>query len=311
VVQVTSPGTIPEQALGPLSVSLSQTALRDAEKIGEGWQTVAYRVPDRSGDLVVRIPRVEADWAIPGLEREMKLLPALAQYMDTAETPRDARLVLADDGSLVATVHRYVPGRQLSNSSVRGRRRDLLAEQLGVFLSQLHGFPVEQARELGVPELDLWEDHYRPLIEQALPYLGNSAQLWLTMQADAFEAGGATRSAPRVLIHGDISGDHLLLDGDSELCGVIDFGEAMIADPALDLAGILNDMPKPFLVQVLEHYTGELDDDASRRMQFYIQVEAIHLVIYGDRLHNGCERMMGIRRLAAKAASEVRYRGFF
>jgi len=311
VVQMTSPGAIPEQAVGPLRAALSQAALREAEKIGEGYATVAYRVPDRSGDWSVRIPRVEADWAIPGLERELRLLPALARYIDTAETPRDARLVLADDGTVVAAVHRYVPGRQLSSRSVRGRRRDRLAEQLGAFLSQLHGFPLDQARELGVPERDLWEDHYQPLIEQALPYLGNSAQRWLTTQADAFVAGGATRSAPGVLIHGDISGDHLLLDGDSGLGGVIDFGDAMISDPALDLAGILNDMAEPFLAQVLEHYTGVLDDDAPRRIQFYIQVEAIHQVIYGDRVHNGRERTTGVRRLAAKAASELRYHGSF
>jgi aminoglycoside phosphotransferase (APT) family kinase protein len=114
-----------------------------------------------------------------------------------------------------------------------------------------------------------------------------------------------------VLIHGDISGDHLLLDGDSGLGGVIDFGDAMISDPALDLAGILNDMAEPFLAQVLEHYTGVLDDDAPRRIQFYIQVEAIHQVIYGDRVHNGRERTTGVRRLAAKAASELRYHGSF
>jgi len=306
---MTSEGVIPEEALGPLREALPHANVREAAKIGEGYGSVAYLVPERGGDWSVRIPRAEADWAIPTLEREARLLPVLANYIDTAETPRDARIVHAADGSVVAAVHRYVPGRQLSSRSVRGRRRDRLAEQVGAFLSQLHGFPPDQAQALGVPELDLWEDHYRPLIDQAMQYLGVSAQRWLAAQAEAFESGGGTRSAPRVLIHGDISGDHLLLDGDSGLGGVIDFGDAMIADPALDLAGLLNDMAEPFLDQVLEHYSAELDADARRRVRFYIEVAAIHQVIYGDRVRNGQERTTGVRRLAAKAASDIRYHG--
>ena len=300
---------LPEDVLDSLRAALPRALFRDAVWFGEGYGNVAYLVPDRSGDWLVRLPRPEADWAIPTLEREARLLPALEQYIDTAETPREARLVRADDGSVVASVYRHVVGRQLSSRSVRGRRRVRLAEQIGAFLSQLHRFPVEQARELGVPELDLWEDHYRPLIDQAMPYLGESAKRWLTAQAEAFEAGGAARSAPRALIHGDISGDHLLLDGNSGLGGVIDFGDAMIADPALDLAGLLNDMAEPFLDQVLEHYSEEMDEDAPRRIRFYIQVAAIHQVVYGDRVRSGRERTTGVRRLAAKAASEIRYHG--
>jgi aminoglycoside phosphotransferase (APT) family kinase protein len=305
-----SSGVLPESVIDPLRAVLPRAVLRNATRIGEGYGSVAYLVPDQSGDWAVRIPRAEADWAIPALEREARLLPALANYIDTAETPRDARIVHAADGSVVvAAVHRYVPGRQLSSRSVRGRRRDRLTEQVGAFLSQLHGFPLDQAQALGVPELDLWEDHYRPLIDQAMQYLGVSAQQWLAAQAEAFESGGGTRSAPRVLIHGDISGNHLLLDGDSGLGGVIDFGDAMIADPALDLAGLLNDMAEPFLDQVREHYLAELDADARRRVRFYIDVAAIHQVIYGDRVQNGQERTTGVRRLAAKAASDIRYHG--
>ena len=300
---------LPVSAVGPLKAALPGAALEDSTWLGEGYGSIAYFVPDPSGDWSVRVPRPEADWAEGCLTREGRLAPALEQYIDTAETPRELSLVHDSDGSLVASVHRFVRGRQLANRSVRGRRRNKLAEQVGAFLSQLHAFPKEQALSLEVPELDLWEDHYRPMIDEAMQHLGASAQRWLRVQADEFVEGGATKSAPRVLIHGDISGDHVILDGDSGLGGVIDFGDAMIADPALDLAGILNNMAEPFLDQVLENYTGEIDDDAPRRIGFYIQVAAIHQVIYGDRVRNGRERTTGIRRLAAKAASEIRYRG--
>ena len=39
-----------------------------------------------------------------------------------------------------------------------------------------------------------------------------------------------------MLVHGDLHQRHLLLDGDGRACGVIDWGDVCLADPALDLS---------------------------------------------------------------------------
>jgi aminoglycoside phosphotransferase (APT) family kinase protein len=112
-----------------------------------------------------------------------------------------------------------------------------------------------------------------------------------------------------VLIHGDISGPHLLLDDASNLAGVIDFGDAMIADPALDFAGVLNDFSWAFLERVLAAYEaagGAIDAAARKRARFYIDVAPIFQVVYGDRVRGGAERRDGVRRIAARAAAARR-----
>lgn len=300
---------IPRRALARLRATIPSAAWGQAAKIGEGYGAAAFRVPDPSGDWSVRLPRPEAAWAIPDLEREAKLLPALERHITTTETPRDARVVRDDGGDFVAAVHRYVEGAPPSTHAIRGARRERLAAQIGAFLAELHAFPLEDARRLEVREMDLWPDSYQPLIANSLPQLGPAGRAWLEAQAAGFAAGGGTSDAPRVLVHGDIAGPHLLLDDDANLRGVIDFGDAMLADPALDFAGILNEFSWAFLERVLEHYEvagGAVDRRARERARFYIDVVPIFQVEYGEFVRDGEERQTGIRRIAARAAAAAR-----
>ena len=288
-----------------LAAALPGARLRAARAIGEGYGAAAFRVPDPEGDWSVRLPRAEAAWAIPDLEREVRLLPTLETRVTSSETPRDARVVRDDRGTFVAAVHRYVEGDRPSSRPIRGAKRERLAEQIAAFLRQLHAVPRGVAKRRGVRELDLWPDRYQPLIANTLPHLGPAGRAWLQAQADHFEVTGGTSNAPRVLTHGDLSGDHLLLDGDSNLGGVIDFGDAMIADPALDFAGILNEFSWTFLERVLHHY-GDADPGALGRARFYIDVVLIFQVEYGEHIRDGAERRAGIRRIAARAAVAAR-----
>jgi aminoglycoside phosphotransferase (APT) family kinase protein len=109
-----------------------------------------------------------------------------------------------------------------------------------------------------------------------------------------------------VLIHADISGDHLLLDETGALSGVIDFADAVVGDPALDFAGVLNDLGWRDLERVWTHYGGEVDERAIERTRFYIAVAPIYQVVYGEAGAGPEERRRGIRRLTARAAAASR-----
>lgn len=235
------------------------------ERLGEGWCTTAYR----AGPLTVRVPKSEA-CAVP-LALEPRLVPTL-EAAGVPFVPRGMRAVLDAEGRLLATAHEHVPGeaarhvRPLS----RGAARETLARELGRYLGALHAFPAAEARRLGVPERDLWPDQYVPLIEAVRPHLGPRTRERLDALCAAFLAAGGSSHAPRVLVHGDIDGRNVLLDAGGALSGVIDYSDAMLADPALDFACILNDWSWPFLERVLAHYPLEVDADARRRTAFYI-----------------------------------------
>ncbi len=165
----------------------------------------------------------------------------------------------------------------------------------------MHSFPAKEARRLGVPAFDLWPDQYVPLIEAARPHLGPRTLVWLDDLCARFLAGGGSSRAPRVLVHGDVDGRNVLLRPDGSLAGVIDYSDALVADPALDFACILNDWSWAFLERVLSHYPLEVDADARRRTAFYIAVGPLWDVRQGAATGDAAMLRAGRATLVARA----------
>lgn len=198
-----------------------------------------------------------------------------------------------------------VPVRALG----RGRR-SVLAREVGAALTALHAVPAEEARALGVPEIDLGEELYRPMVEACLPHLGPRGRAWLEERFAEFIASGGSAGATRVLVHGDLGCGHLLVDAAGGLAGVIDWGDALIADSAYDLAALLANCPPGFAERVIDAYEGPAKDDPDmrRRAAFYVDALPIWQVHFGGDIDGGAEREAGVRRIAARAAAATRAR---
>ena len=303
--------------------------LRDAglpgrpRTIGSGYGAVAYR----DGGHVLQMLRPEIpDETVAGDEREPGLLALLAA--NGLAVPREARVLRDAGGRPLATLHRHIEGKPASaagpgGSALRGRALDRLAEEIGGFLAALHRVPVEDALALGLRSVDLGREVYAPLIAESLPDLGPRTRVWVARTLGDFLRDGGSERAPRALVHGDISAAHLLASPGGALRGVIDWGDAMVADPALDLAGLLSGVgpPRPFrapfLRRVVASYqrTGPAaalisgDPGLDRRIRFYLALEPLFQVRYGWMLGGsaGEEQMeSGRRRLAARAARSGR-----
>jgi aminoglycoside phosphotransferase (APT) family kinase protein len=283
---------------------LASLDLERTEYIGEGWGTIAYR----SGDFVVRLLKPACyEWGIDGgYGRE----PALVSLLEACglPVPREARVIRNEVGKILGTSHRYLEGASAKNVRLRGGNYRHFAREVGAFLKGLHGVPLDQLLAIGVPEIDLGTEEYSKLVDIALPLLGPRGRGWLESCFEDFLSAGGSLGAPRVLIHGDINHDHLLTSMSGELLGVIDFADAKIGDPALDFAGLLNRGSWSFLRQVGAGYGTSFatDPDLERRTRFYIQVEALYQVYYGDRIDCGRERERGLRRIASRAAVATR-----
>ena len=134
-------------------------------------------------------------WGIDaGYAREPALLALLAARGIPA--PANAEAVLGDDGRLAAIAYDYIEG--VTVSALGRAARATLAREVGAALTALHAVPVEEARALGVPELDLGEELYRPMVEACLPHLGPRGRAWLERRFASFiEGGGSLRRAAR------------------------------------------------------------------------------------------------------------------
>ncbi|MEI7925372.1 MAG: aminoglycoside phosphotransferase family protein [Chloroflexota bacterium] len=291
--------------------------------IGSGYAADAFLVraqaglPDRpsgrprgvsaTSDLVLRLPKPPLDRSRAILRREVRLLRALEGHDLGVAIPREVRTIV-EGRVLLGTLHHHVPGARFPRG-LRGAARERLCAGIGRFLAALHAVPTEVATHAGCAPVDLRDDVYRELVDETLPHLAPASAAWLSGAAEEFVRGDGTRRAPCVLVHGDIQANHLLATEDGTLTGVIDFGNAMLTDPALDFAGVLNDLGWRDLERVWAAYEaagGTVDADAERRVRFIITVVPIYRVLYGEAAEGPAERRAGLRQLAARAAASTR-----
>lgn len=282
-----------------------------AVRLGAGYVYEGWRVPSPRGDWAVRLlKRTESAWSddhLEDAEREVRFFALARDYDFGTAVPRESTLLRDPRGNVLGVAHRYVPGTPLARlGAPRGAAREALARDLARFLSRLHAIPLSIAKQAGIESVSLGAATYTPLTKQSLPYLGESTARWLRGMTDQFLADGGTTKAPRRVIHADISGAHILLDDERRLSGVIDFGDILVADPALDFAGLLNHLTWRDLGRVWAHYEGPLDADMERRVRYYIAVQAVFQVVYGADGVGPEERADGVRRLAARAAAAAR-----
>jgi aminoglycoside phosphotransferase (APT) family kinase protein len=224
--------------------------------VEDGWDSL---VLDIGGEWIVRIarrPEVRETTAV-----EARLLPELP-----GPVPRFEHV------SAEAVAYRKLQGSPIDS------RNPALGAAVGHFLSALHAFPVERARELGVPEPP-WRDTYAMFIHEVLDAaeLGPEAEAMVSDFLDN-EASFAFEPA---LIHADLGPEHLLATGD-ELTGVIDWGDVRIGDPALDFAWLLQ---QPFADAVLAAY-GVADAGLRERALFYHRLgpwNELHYGLYFNR----------------------------
>jgi len=123
---------------------------------------------------------------------------------------------------------------------IRLRRR--LAKQLGDFLCTLHAYPPEY---IGVPlpmaELRTdWESAYRDAREKLFPQINEEAQQRFGALFEEFLGDTALQDYKPCLRHGKIVPYNILYNDEGRIVsGVVDFRNAGVGDPAMDLAGLL------------------------------------------------------------------------
>lgn len=237
--------------------------------INEGWDSDVY---DVDGRWIFRFPRRPEVAA--ALEREARVLPVLARTMPF-DVP-DPRLTGNFDGQPYMA-YRKLPGMPY----VRGDDVESVADALRA----LHSFPADEAAELiGMePTIDPWVDGYVELRARAateiVPLLGGEVADALDAAFDQFLATDWAAVTP-TLVHHDLGAEHILMDRETRrLNAIIDFGDVSIGDPTIDFVGLRITAGARLTKRAIASYGGAVDE---ARMRFYVQIGALHAVIYGQ-----------------------------
>jgi aminoglycoside phosphotransferase (APT) family kinase protein len=212
---------------------LRGTSIRE---IAAGWDNVVHLVDER---WAFRFPRRAI--AIPGVQREIEVLPRLATHLPLPiPNPRFVG-VPSDEYPWPWFGAAYLPGVELADAGLPDERRVELGAALGGFLRSLHRPALARlvGRELPVDPMrraDMGSriPHARRRLDAVI-----AAGLWRPTDAVErllVEATGLPPPPRTLVLHGDLHVRHVLVDDGGRATGVIDWGDVSAGDPSADLS---------------------------------------------------------------------------
>jgi aminoglycoside phosphotransferase (APT) family kinase protein len=201
-------------------------------RVGEGWDNVVWATAD---GVAFRFPRRAI--AIPGVEREIALLPALAERLPLAVPDAAYAGRPCDRFGWPWFGSRLIPGREIAAAGLDDAARAALAPALGRFLRTLHGL------ELGAAAALPHDPNRRTDMAARVPLtraaIAGVAPLWTApARVDELldEAARLPAADACAIVHGDLHVRHLLVDDAGAATGVIDWGDVCRAHPSADLS---------------------------------------------------------------------------
>ncbi len=220
---------------------------------------VALVSDTRNRRWVVRAPRRTAASAM--IDLEARLLPQLAARLPVPVPLPAGHCPLPGGGRCV--VYPFLPGSPLFPADLTAGEG--LATELGRVLAALHDVPPEVLDEAGAPTYTAEEYRQRRLsdVDRAAA-TGHVPPTLLTRWESALEQVSHWRFAATP-VHGDLAGEHVLVDA-GRISGIIDWGEARVADPADDLAWVALGADEPALDAVLESYAMARGEQPDRHL---------------------------------------------
>jgi aminoglycoside phosphotransferase (APT) family kinase protein len=188
-------------------------------------------------------------------------------------------------------VHRCLPGRTADRAGLDDAGRARLAAPLGRFPAALHAIGPAEARAMGAGDDALGRFDLPRRAASARDGLAHLARLGLGDRHSALEpalsgAEGRRPARASALVHGDLYARHLLIDDAGELCGVIDWGDVHLGDPATDLAIVHTALPPDARDAFLAAY-GAVNEDTWALARFRAAYHTILVVLYAHDVRDG------------------------
>ncbi|HET7831174.1 MAG TPA: phosphotransferase [Candidatus Limnocylindrales bacterium] len=212
---------------------------------GEG---IAFRFPRRS-------------IAVPGVEREIAVLPALAPRLPLPVPDPEWIGHRDDEYPWPFFGTRLLPGREIADAELDGAR-DAFGASLGRFLRALHDPAVRDALGGGLPHDPNERADMAVRVPKTRERLGAIERLGLwhapgAAHAYLDEAETLPPPSETALVHGDLHVRHVLVGKDRMPSAVIDWGDVAIAEPSVDLSLYWSQLDGPARAAFRETYGPE------------------------------------------------------
>ncbi len=179
------------------------------------------------------------------IAKEYHLLRALGQYISLPVPYPEYSNLEGESVSDIYIAYRLIPGKPLFRQSfLQIDNHERLAAQLGTFLKELHSIPIDNFVSLDIETVDSrmkWLGFYNEMKKKLYPSMRQDARERIDRVFDMFLNDPSNFTFKKTLVHGDLGPTNILHVGDN-ISGIIDFSEAGIDDPAVDIASLMGDL---------------------------------------------------------------------
>jgi aminoglycoside 2''-phosphotransferase len=154
------------------------------------------------------------------------------------------------------------------------------------------------AREDGTSWRESGREQYAKIRARVFPLLEGAEREQVAARWEEFLGDDAHFGFEPSVLHADLTGDHILVGTTSgEIAGIIDWGDAIVGDPAYDFAGLLADYGAEFAGQALASYGQPGDPTFMQRAAFYRDAMPFNEILYGLDTGSAPQVEMGLRML--------------
>jgi aminoglycoside phosphotransferase (APT) family kinase protein len=203
--------------------------------------------------------------------------------------------------------YELIPGTTACRCAWSDEQRVMSAPPLARFLAALHRIPVDEETLAWAPGDDIERANHQkraPMMKERLRAIapgvrGVDVDALLGL-VDRLATAPSWAEPPR-WVHGDLYARHLLVGDAHRLCGVIDWGDVHLGDPALDLSIAFSFLPAAGRGAFREAY-GPLDAATWDRARFRALRYASLLIDYGADIGDAAIRAVGEYALRAAVA---------
>jgi aminoglycoside phosphotransferase (APT) family kinase protein len=249
--------------------------------LGEGCDSVAFRV---DGDWVFRFPK-RRDVDVQ-LQTEYRLLPTLAGILPLPVPEIRYRGSPTPVFPFHFVGYAFIPGVPAQRMDP-GTVPSAEFATLGHFLSRLHAIPRSLGESLALPTWpsevvlqECREEALNDFTHVAAVASADPLDEWLEFLRDRTPA--PCRAANLSITHADFAAEHILYDeARGAVTGIIDWSEAALGDPALDLAGFIHWGGNPILEAALAGYGKAAGAEHLDRARYLAACRGVGDVVFG------------------------------
>ncbi len=270
----------------------------NCKQLDGGWDSYVF---DVDGSYIFKFPR--NDSVEKSLKKEISLLSELKKFLSVSLPSHE--YVHNGQNSPPFVGYRKLAGTTIEEYKLDENSEIVLSKMMSRFYSEMSVFPLEIAAERGVPLLDgkKWKARYEDIFDRfrllTFPVLGKNELKVVQNKFNEYFRDPMNFEFEPKLVHGDLCVEHVLFNfGVSEILGIIDWGDAMIGDPAVDFAWLHGVLPENLTLRTIIDAGYREPAGILKRSMFFYEISSLFAIARYSAAGDRKKMKIALKRLS-------------